>query len=86
MLDPSPSFTPYMKLVCFFNILYQIILSDNVSIIIAIFQAKEFGLKMKSIFPSKDGEFVAKFESWRIPRNKGDGNEQWSSLGSNSKT
>lgn len=54
--------------------------------VIAIFQAKEFGLKMKSILPAKDGEFVAKFESWRIPRNKGDGNEQWSSLGSNSKT
>ena len=42
---------------------------------------------MKSILPSKDGAFVAKFESWRIPRNRGGGNdEQWSSSNSESKT
>lgn len=43
--------------------------------------AKEFGLKMKSIFPTKDGKLVSYFEPWRIPRNKGKGNnkEWWSS-------
>ncbi|PFX34576.1 transmembrane protein 242-like [Stylophora pistillata] len=42
---------------------------------------KEFGLKMKSIFPTKDGKLVSYFEPWRIPRNKGKGNseEWWSS-------
>ncbi|RMX55679.1 hypothetical protein pdam_00018731 [Pocillopora damicornis] len=43
--------------------------------------AKEFALKMKSIFPTKDGKLVSYFEPWRIPRNKGKGNseEWWSS-------
>ena len=51
------------------------------------FQAKEFGLKMKGILPTKDGKFVSYFESWRIPRNKGGGNvDEWSSSSSNSES
>lgn len=49
--------------------------------------AKEFGLKMKRILPTKDGKFVSYFESWRIPRNKGGGNvDEWSSSSSKSES
>ncbi|KAL9968779.1 hypothetical protein ACROYT_G020903 [Oculina patagonica] len=47
--------------------------------------AKEFGVKMKSILPTKDGKLVSYFESWRIPRNKGGGkNDEWFSSSSES--
>ena len=36
---------------------------------------KEFGLKMKDILPSKDGEFVHKFDNWptKFPKKPDDG-------------
>lgn len=36
---------------------------------------KEFGLKMKEIFPAKDGEFVHKFDNWptKLPNKPDDG-------------
>ncbi|EDV24910.1 Transmembrane protein 242 [Trichoplax sp. H2] len=34
-----------------------------------VHSAKEFGDKMRSIMPSKDGEFVKRFEHMRLPRN-----------------
>ncbi|XP_066916879.1 transmembrane protein 242-like [Clytia hemisphaerica] len=31
---------------------------------LGVSSAKEFGLKMKGVMPSKDGEFVHKFDNW----------------------
>ncbi|KAK3735804.1 hypothetical protein QZH41_007427 [Actinostola sp. cb2023] len=32
---------------------------------------KEFGTKMQDIVPSKDGQLVSYFDTWRLPRKKG---------------
>ena len=39
-------------------------------------QMKEFSAKMRNNLPQKDGDFVQKFDSWKLPRSSTENDEK----------